>query len=139
MRKEEDSWVAQANIMITITQEGSFKNTERFLNNIQKERLRSLLPKYGSAGVLALSKATPVQTGLTASSWEFVTEVTSWGYAINWFNSNRVGSVNIAIILQYGHGTGTGGYVQGRDYINPAMRPVFDKMAEDIWKEVRNL
>lgn len=125
--------------MITFSQKGNFNNTERFFNKAQKINIRGLLSGYGSAGVSALAKATPIKTGLTANSWDFTIEVTRWGYSINWFNSNENNGVNIAIILQYGHGTGTGGYVQGRDYINPAMQPVFDKMAEEIWKEVSNL
>lgn len=125
--------------MITFKHKGSFKNTERFLSKAQKLKLQPILSKYGSAGVAALSKGTPVESGLTAASWDFKTEISPYGYNIVWFNRNENAGVNIAIILQYGHGTGTGGYVQGRDYINPAMQPMFDRMSEEIWKEVSNL
>lgn len=125
--------------MITIKHKGNFKNTERFLTKAKRLNVRKILEQYGSAGVSALSKATPVRTGLTAASWDFNVDVESWGYTINWFNNNENNGVSIALILQYGHGTGTGGYVQGVDYINPAMIPVFERMAEDIWKEVSSL
>lgn len=125
--------------MITFKHKGSFKNTERFFTKALQLKMQPILSRYGSAGVSALSGATPVKTGLTAASWDFTLETSAWGYTVTWFNSNKFGGVNIAIILQYGHGTGTGGYVQGRDYINPAIQPVFDAMAEAIWKEVTNL
>ena len=125
--------------MITFKQTGDFKNTERFFNKAQRMNIRGILAKYGSEGVSALAKATPVRTGLTANSWDFTTEITKWGYSITWSNRNENNGVVVAIILQYGHGTGTGGYVHGQDYINPAMRPIFDRFAEEIWKEVSNL
>ena len=87
-------------------------------------------------GVDALASATPVESGLTAASWYFEVESGGGRHRITWKNSNVNGGVHIAIILQYGHGTGTGGYVQGRDYINPAIRPVFDKIEAEVWKEV---
>lgn len=138
MLKDDKDLIVEVN-MITFTHKGSFKNTERFLSKAQALKLQSILPKYGAIGVSALAKATPVLTGLTASSWNFTTDITRWGYTISWYNTNQSGNVNIAIILQYGHGTGTGGYVQGRDYINPAIQPVFDAMVEEIWKEVSSI
>ena len=99
----------------------------------------NVLERYGQMGVDALSSATPVDSGVTASSWTFEIEQTSKGATISWLNSNVNQNVVIALILQYGHGTGTGGYVEGRDYINPAMRPVFDKIAEQAWKEVTSI
>lgn len=101
-------------------------------------QIRQILERYGQEGVSALSSATPTDTGTTANSWSY--EVSSNGdtHTIYWSNSNTNKGVNIAVILQYGHGTGTGGYVAGRDYINPAMRPIFDRIAEEAWKEVVN-
>lgn len=95
-----------------------------------------LLDKYGKDGVAALSSATPVDGGNTANSWYYEIENKKGQVRINFLNSNINQGVPIAIILQYGHGTGTGGWVQGRDYINPAIQPVFDRILQDIWKEV---
>ena len=94
------------------------------------------LDKYGREGVAALSSATPVDTGLTANSWHYKIEQRSGSVSIVFYNSNIQNGVPIAIILQYGHGTRNGGWVQGRDYINPAIQPVFDKITEDAWREV---
>lgn len=125
--------------MITFKHIGSFKNTERFLTKAQQLQVGKILSGYGAKGVQALANATPVRTGLTANSWAYSIEVTSWGYALSWENSNVNAGANVAILIQYGHGTGTGGYVQGQDYINPAIQPLFDEMAEAIWKEVTSL
>lgn len=125
--------------MITITQKGDFKNTERFLSNAQKLNYINILKKYGDMGVSALASNTPKDTGITAASWDYNIEMRSGGYIINWFNNHTNNGVVIAVLIQYGHGTGNGGYVQPTDYINPAMKPIFDKMAEDIWKEVTTL
>ncbi len=122
--------------MITLTAKGNFNNTERFFNKAQNLTLGSILSKYGQMGVDALSAATPKETGLTAASWSYEIEASGNSAAIYWTNSNINKDVNIAVILQYGHGTGTGGYVQGRDYINPAIRPVFDELANKVWEEV---
>ena len=97
---------------------------------------KGILDKYGHAGVSALAGATPMESGKTANSWTYEIE-TKGGYStITFLNTNVNNGVNIALILQYGHGTGTGGWVEGRDYINPAIRPVFDKLADDAWKEI---
>lgn len=122
--------------MITITQKGSFKNTERYLAKLSNEQAFSILSKYGSIGVNALSNATPKDSGLTAESWSYTITQRRGYYSIRWHNSHIVDGRPIAILIQYGHGTGTGGYVQGRDYIMPAIRPIFDQMANDAWKEV---
>lgn len=122
--------------MITIKHKGDFKNTERFFDNAKKLDIDRILNAYGEAGVRALSSVTPTRTGLTAASWSYEIEKRSDGASIYWANDNENQGVNIAVILQYGHGTGTGGYVSGRDYINPAIQPVFDKLAEEVWKEV---
>lgn len=122
--------------MITITQTGDWKKTRQYLNRLTKVELTAVLNRYGEMGVTALSNGTPVDSGLTANSW-YYTIVQRSGYSsIRWHNSNVVDGRLIAILLQYGHGTGTGGYVQGRDYVMPAIRPVFDKIAAEAWKEV---
>lgn len=125
--------------MFKITQKGDFKNTERFLSKAKKLNLQSVLSKYGGQGVAALSAATPMNTGKTASSWDYKVEIQSGRYTLSWFNTNENDGMVIAILIQYGHGTGNGGYVQGYDYINPAMRPIFDQIAENLWKEVTSL
>lgn len=122
--------------MIRFKHTGSFKGTEGFLAKAMKAGYLRALEKYGRAGVEALASATPTKTGKTASSWGYEIVRKKNGYAIYWTNSNMHDGVNIALILQYGHGTGTGGYVQGIDYVNPAIRPIFESMANEAWKEV---
>lgn len=125
--------------MITFKQKGDFSNLTKFLEKAKGVVNASLLDKYGKEGVAALSSATPVDTGLTAKSWSYRIE-NKKGYAsITFYNSNIQNGVPIAIILQYGHGTRTGGWVQGKDYINPAIQPIFDKIANEAWKEVTKL
>lgn len=94
------------------------------------------LGKYGVEGVQALSQATPQDSGLTASSWSYEILKQNGNYTIVWINTNVHSGVSVAVLIQYGHGTGTGGYVQGRDYINPAIQPIFDRIANDVWKVV---
>ena len=115
---------------------GSFNKTEQFLKKANKASKTINLSKYGEKGVAALQAATPTRTGITASSWYYKIEKSGSKITLSFLNSNVNRGVPIAIILQYGHGTNNGGWVQGRDYINPALRPVFDEMAEAIWKEV---
>lgn len=122
--------------MITITQKGSFDKTEKYLHSLKLEKLLSVLDRYGSRGVEALSAATPVDSGETAASWYYTTEQRSGYYSIRWHNRHNEGGFPVAVMLQFGHGTGTGGYVQGRDYIMPAIRPIFDQIAAEAWKEV---
>lgn len=122
--------------MIKITHKGDFTKTTQFLNKVSKLPIRSILEKYGNMGVQALSAATPIDSGKTASSWVYDIEMTNSGYQINWNNTNVNKGVNIALILQMGHGTRNGGYVRGRDYINPAIQPVFDQLANEAWQEV---
>lgn len=121
---------------IVIKHKGSFKNTERMFKKMSKFEISRILDKYGALGVQALSSATPIESGKTAGSWNYEVERSGGGYTIYWVNSNVNQGVNIALILQLGHGTGTGGYVQGIDYINPALKPVFDALAEEAWQEV---
>lgn len=124
--------------MIRVTLRGDHSKTRNFLNRIKNGITNdSIFRKYGEEGVAALSLATPVDSGLTASSWYYEISKTDTGVKIVFRNSNiQNGWAPIAILLQYGHATRNGGYVQGRDYINPAIQPVFDKLAEDAWKEV---
>lgn len=126
-------------IGIRFTHKGDFSKTENFLNALREKNFFKNLDKYGQMGVEALSAATPIDTGTTASSWGY--EIHSEGETISiiWTNSNINKGVNIAVILQYGHGTRNGGYVVGRDYINPAMQPVFDQIADNAWMEVTRL
>jgi hypothetical protein len=125
--------------MITITQKGSFNTTERYLRRLKTAELYAVLNKYGSLGVTALSNATPVESGETAASWTYTIQQRHGYYSIRWHNTHEHQGVPIAVLLQYGHGTGTGGYVQGRDYIMPAIRPIFDQMAIEAWKEVTRI
>ena len=124
--------------MIRVTTKGDFNNTFRFLNKMSKFQINKILEKYGQMGVEALRSATPIDSGKTAESWGYEISVRKEEATIHWTNTNQNKGVYIAVILQYGHGTGTGGYVQGIDYINPAIRPVFDKIAEEAWMEVVN-
>ena len=121
---------------ITIRSKGNFNQMERFLNKMKRQNYMNILDKYGQLGVEALAANTPKDSGKTASSWYYEIQRDPDKTTISWLNSNVNKGVVIAVILQYGHGTGTGGYVEGRDYINPAMRPIFDSIAEDAWKEV---
>lgn len=121
--------------MIKVKVGGSFKKTERFLQRNKRLKLSSL-DKYGQEGVRALAAATPVDTGLTAASWYYEIERNEGTTSIVWKNSNIVDGTPIAVILQYGHATRNGGYVQGSEYINDALRPIFDKIADSAWKEV---
>lgn len=125
--------------MIHITQRGDFSKTEKFLKKSFGRDYRGVLEKYGQQGVSALSAATPIDSGLTAISWSYKIIQNESTISIIWENSNVQKGVNIAIILQYGHGTRNGGYVNGIDYINPALKPIFDKMADAAWKEVTRI
>lgn len=125
--------------MITFRQKGDFSKFNRYLERLKEAVKLGDLNKYGRQGVQALSSATPIESGETANSWYYKINRTKESVAITFHNSNIQNGVSIAIILQYGHGTGTGGYVEGRDYINPAIQPIFDRIAEDAWKEVTNL
>lgn len=122
--------------MISFRQKGDFSKLTKFLERAKESVKLGDLDKYGRAGVEALASATPVASGLTASSWYYEIENKNGSATITFLNRNIQNGVPIAIILQYGHGTGTGGWVQGRDYINPAIQPIFDKIADDAWKEV---
>lgn len=123
---------------VEVTSKGDWRKTIKFLEEIQRKKHMQILEKYGQAGVEALSRATPVRTGKTAASWYYEITETAEGYRIDWNNSNVVNDwANIALLIQSGHGTRHGGYVQGIDYINPAMIPIFEQIANDAWEEVR--
>ena len=122
--------------MISFRQKGNFSKTYRFLEKAREVVHLGDLDKYGRQGVAALMSATPVDSGKTANSWYYKIENHIGSASIAFYNSNIQNGVPIAIILQYGHGTRNGGWVQGRDYINPAIQPIFDRMANDLWKEV---
>ena len=122
--------------MITIRQRGDFSKLNKYFERVKEAAKIGVLDKYGRAGVAALASATPTRTGKTAASWSYEITRQNGSVAIEFKNSNVYKGVNIAIILQYGHGTGTGGWVEGRDYINPAIQPIFDQLADEAWKEV---
>ena len=122
--------------MIKVTTTGNFDKTEAFLSRMKKGDMFDKIEKCCQEGVTALSRATPVNTGKTADSWSYEIKVSGDGAIVYWTNTNIINGFNVAIGLQYGHGTGWGGYVRGIDYINPAIAPVFEKIANDIWQEV---
>ncbi len=135
---EERNSTQEGDSLIRLTSKGDFSNTFRFLKKMDNFQITKILDKYGKMGVNALANATPLDSGKTAESWGYEISVKKEGATIHWTNTNQNNGVYIAVILQYGHGTGTGGYVQGIDYINPAIRPVFDKIVEEAWMEVVN-
>ena len=124
--------------MITFTQKGDFSRTTNFLKKAKGLKLNDL-SKYGEEGVEALRNLTPVDSGLTANSWSYTISNTDGKTTISWLNSRDVNGINIAVILQYGHATKNGGWVAGRDYINPAIIPIFNKIADMAWKEVTKI
>ena len=125
--------------MIKLRHTGDFSKATRFLERSKNAVHLGFLDKYGRAGVAALSSATPVDSGLTASSWYYEIKHTNGSVTLSFFNSNIQNGVPIAIILQYGHGTRNGGWVEGRDYINPAIQPIFDQITNEAWREVTKL
>lgn len=125
--------------MIRITSKGDFSKATRWLERAKEKLRMGILDKYGEEGVEALSNATPVDSGATASSWRYEIQNSSTGAKLSFHNDNINKGVNIAIIIQYGHGTGTGGWVEGRDYINPVIQPLFEKIAEEVAKEVARI
>jgi len=122
--------------MISFTEKGSFKNLEAFLTHDRLGEIARALNVLAVKGEQALSASTPKDSSLTANSWKSKVEVSNGLYTITWSNTNVVDGVPVAILLQYGHGTGTGGYVQGRDFINPALKPIFEEISTQVWKVV---
>ena len=125
--------------MISFRQKGDFSKLNRYFEQVREALKIGVLDKYGREGVAALSSATPVDSGETADSWYYEIKRQNGSVAIEFNNSNVNKGVHIAVILQYCHGTGTGGWVEGRDYINPAIQPIFDEIADNAWKEVTRL
>jgi hypothetical protein len=124
--------------MITVKTSGSFDNIDKFINSMKKGDAFNFLNEYGRQGVEALANATPVDSSLTANSWDYEVIRKNGRYSIVWTNSNSESGIPVAILIQYGHATGGGGWVEGRDYINPAIQPLFDKMAQQVWERVKN-
>ena len=118
--------------MLTFRQKGDFSKLTSYLERAKEFAELGFLDKYGREGVAALASATPVKTGLTAASWQYKIERTNNSTSLVFYNTNIVKGVSIAVILQYGHGTGNGGWVEGRDYINPAIQPIFDRIADEL-------
>lgn len=125
--------------MIKFKYSGTFQRTESFLNRARRINYLPIFNKYGEQGVEALRSNTPVDSSLTANSWDYVIEKNKGGMRLIWTNSNLSDGIPIAILIQYGHGTRGGSFVQGRDFINPAMKPIFDTIAENLMKEVTRL
>ena len=125
--------------MISFKQKGDFSKTTNYLKQIKQQRILNVLKQYGQKGVNALAAETPKDTGLTASSWYYKIEQTDTAATLTFCNSNVKDGVPIAIILQFGHGTNNGGWVEGRDYINPAIQPLFDEITKSAWREVTKL
>lgn len=125
--------------MIKFNHRGDFKRTERFFKQAAAADYMSVFVKYGQMGVGALAAATPVDTGETSGAWGFDVYAKNGSFSIVWTNSNLVNGIPIAILIQYGHGTKNGGYVEGRDFINPATLLVFEKLANEVWEEVTKL
>lgn len=121
---------------IRVRTKGNFKNTELYLKKASKFDPMPVLGRYGEIGVAELRKTTPVDTGRTAASWYYEIEKTKKGYILHWCNSNVVEGLNIALLIQYGHGTQAGTYVQGYDYLNPALQEIFDNISLQLWREV---
>jgi len=126
-------------VKISVKHKGDFKNAERFLNGAQKLDYERILASYGREGVSALSAATPVDTGEAANAWGYAISKKGDVISLTWTNSKMAGNVPLVILIQLGHATGTGGYVRGRDFINPTLRPIFDQIANDAWKGVTSL
>lgn len=122
--------------MISFESRGSFEKTEKSIRKMTSAQIFRSLEKYDQQGVNALRNATPTESGLAASSWGYRVERKRDEWSIIWYNTNVENGFKVAIALQYGYGTGTGGYVRGRDYINPAIKPIFDQISREVWKEV---
>lgn len=125
--------------MIQFSQKGDFSKVLKYLNGLKSRKYRDILERYAKEGVEALRSNTPVDSGITADSWDYEIKMTKKGFSINWTNSNVVDGVPIVILLQYGHATRSGSFVEGRDFINPAMKPIFDEIVESLWKEVESV
>lgn len=122
---------------IVFSSSGSFTNAEAFLQRMSKADIRKVLEKYGKLGLTALREATPIDTSVSSASWSYKVEKSKGFWSLSWHNQNRTSQgVPVVILIQYGHGTGTGGYVAGQDFINPAIKPLFDRIVSEVRKEV---
>lgn len=126
-------------ILLTIKQSGNFNKTEKFFKGVVTSGYVQVLEKYANIGLRALIMATPMDSGKSAISWDYEIRQYAGGASITWTNSNMSDKVPIVVLLQYGHATKDGGYVQGRDFINPALKPVFDRLSDELWREVTSL
>lgn len=124
---------------IIFTQRGDFSRTERYLRKLKEKNYRPILERYANAGLQILRSATPEDTGVTADSWSYKIVINRSKFSIQWLNNHENNGIPIVILLQYGHGTRGGTFVEGRDFINPGMKPLFEKISEEIWKEVTSL
>lgn len=124
--------------MITVSQSGSFDNTDKFINSMKKDEAFRFLDAFGRQGVAALRSSTPVDTSLTSNSWKYEIIKNKGKYSIVWSNINVESGIPVAILIQYGHATKDGGWVDGIDYVNPTMRPLFNKIADQVWERVKN-
>lgn len=124
--------------MITVSQSGSFNNIDKFINSMKQEDAFAFLDAFGREGVQALANSTPVDTGLTSISWKYEIIKNKGRYSIVWSNINAENGIPVAILIQYGHATKNGGWVDGIDYVNPAIRPIFEKIADQVWERVKN-
>lgn len=122
--------------MLGVTTSGSFKNTDAFFKRMQSSDIQKTVKKYGVKGMDALSNATPEDTGETAKSWKYEVTKKPGEITIGWHNTHEEKGLPIAILVQYGHATRDGGYIPGRDFVNPAMRPVFDQISDEVWRQV---
>lgn len=122
---------------VKFTSKGDFAKTEKFLRAMQRQDMFSSLDRYARQGVAALAAATPVDSGVTANQWTYEIEKSRTSVTISWINTHTVSGIPLVIMLTYGHGTGTGGYVQGRDFINPAIQPIMDQIANEVWSRVQ--
>lgn len=123
--------------MVKLSSRGDFNKTSKFLKTIEKLNIEAMLNQYGRMGVDALAKATPKRTGLTSESWTYKVRSSGNSYSIEWWNTNYNEGVPIALIIQYGHGTGWGAYIPGIDYINPALKPIFDELEAKVWEVIQ--
>ena len=123
-------------MIVLEAKKGNYDETYEWLEKLRRREYLKILNKYGEIGVSALASSTPVDSGVTAASWSDKVEVSNGSFGISWYNSHVHDGVIIALILQLGHGTGTGGYVEGRDYINPALQPLFEQILEELRSEV---
>lgn len=122
---------------IKIIHRGSFNRTEKFMNFLTLRGYLNKLDTFGQIGVSALASATPVDSGLTAKSWTYEIVRDEENTSISWMNTNIQNGISVVVLLRYGHATGTGGYVEGQDFITPAIQPIFDQIADGVWKEVK--